>query len=97
MRTKQQYEEYISPTTQSQSMKPYPSSNTIVNEQSMIQTTVSNQQSTTTTSHHPTTMMTTENQLITTMKNEEQDIPFSSSDNHMTSKNFLYFLILKFF
>jgi hypothetical protein len=90
MRTKQQYEEYVSHTTQSPSMKPYPSSNTIFNDQSMssttIQTTVSNQPASST-YHHTTMMMTmiTKNQLITTTKNEE-DIQITSSDKPMTGK-----------
>lgn len=95
MRTEQQYER-IPINTQSQSMKPYPSLNTIVNDQSTTTTTtvqtttLSNKQTTflSTSNHHqyPTTemmVMTTINKLITTMTNEE-DIQ-TSSDNLMTS------------
>jgi hypothetical protein len=88
MRTKQQ-SEHTYPNLQSQSMKPYPSSNTIFNDQSTmsttIQATVSHQQTTFLPStHHTTTMMmTTENKLITTMQNQE-DIQ-TSSNNLMTS------------
>jgi len=83
MKTKQQYE-YISLHTQSQSMKPYLSSNTIVNEQSTISTTVSNQQTTFPPSHHyATTMMMTVNKLITTM--QSQEAIQTSSTNPMTS------------
>ena len=89
MRTTEQYER-ISFNTQSKSMKPYPSLNTIVNEQSTISTTVH----TTTISNQPTTflpsshdetsmMMTTANNLVTTIQSEE-DIQ-TSSDNPMTS------------
>jgi hypothetical protein len=88
MRTTQQYE-HISLNTQSKSMKPYPSSTTIVNEQSTIsttttiETTVSNQQTTflPDSSHHETTMM-TENKLITTMKSQED---FRTSNNPMST------------
>jgi hypothetical protein len=87
MKTKQQYE-YISLHTQSQSMKPYLSSNTIVNEQSTISTTipttVSNQQTTFPPNHHyATTMMMTVNKFITTM--QSQEAIQTSSTNPMTS------------
>jgi hypothetical protein len=83
MRTKQQ-NEHISSNTQS--MKSYPSSNTIVNEQSTIlttiQTTVSNQQTTfAPSSHHSTTIVTTEDELITTMESQEYIQALSNNPN----------------
>jgi len=104
MRTKQEYE-HISLSTQSQSMKPYPSSNTIVNEQSTIsttiQTTVSNQQTTfLPSSHQTTTMMTTANKLITTVMQSQEDIQTTSSDNPIIiadstfTSSKIFFLIL---
>jgi hypothetical protein len=89
MRTKQQYER-IPINTQSQSMKPYPSLNTIVNDQSTIstttttiQTTISNQQTTFLPNIHDATteiiMMTTIDKLITTM-GSEVDNQTSSND-----------------
>jgi len=85
MRTKQQ-NEHISSNIQS--MKPYPSSNTIVNEQSIIsttvQTTISNQQTTFVPKiHHTTIIMTAENELMTIMKSQEYIQ--TSSNNAMTS------------
>jgi hypothetical protein len=84
MRTKQQ-NEHISPNIQS--TKPYPSSNTIVNEQSIISTTVestmSNQQTTVIPKiHHSATRMTTSNDLMTTMKSQEY---IQTSTNPMTN------------
>ncbi len=110
MRTKQQYE-HISLNTQSQSMKPYPSSNTIVNEQSTIsttiETTVSNQQTTfLPSSHQTTTMMMTPNKLITTvMQSQDDDIQTTSSDNPISitdstftsSKRFSFVNFVNFF
>lgn len=89
MRTKQQYER-IPINTQSQSMKPYPSLNTIVNDQSTIsttiRTTISNQQTTLLPNIHDATteiMLTTMNKLITTMGSEEENQ--TSSTDPMTS------------
>ena len=87
MRTEQN--EHIS--TNTQSMKPYPSLNTIVNEQSTIstsvQTTMSNQQTTFVTNSHPSTnVVTTENELKSTMKRSSDYIQ-SPLNNLMTSKD----------
>jgi hypothetical protein len=83
MRTKQQNEHLSSNV---QSMKSYPSSNTIVNEQSTIlttiQTTVSNQQTTfAPSSHQSTTVVTTEDGLITTMESQEYIQALSNNPN----------------
>jgi len=81
MRTTQQYE-HISSNTQSQSMKSYPSSNTIVNEQSTtIQTTFSPS------THQPTTMiMMTENKLIPTTQTQEDTSPVIDSTSTLAQE-----------
>jgi len=81
MRTTQQYE-HISSNTQSQSMKSYPSSNTIVNEQSTtIQTTFSPS------THQPTTMiMMTENKLIPTTQSQEDTSPVIDSTSTLAQE-----------
>jgi beta-lactam-binding protein with PASTA domain len=81
MRIKPQ-NEYISLNTQS--MKPYPSSNTIVNEQSTIQTTISNQQTSfIPSSHQFTSVMMKKKELMTTIKDQERIQ--TSSNNQMTN------------